>query len=187
MPAGNLTLRGIPFRLGPEAIDKKAWVALSTGMTPWASKRLEIPLRQRAEFICVASFCDWDENESPAPGLDVAEKVGQHLADAALVYEDGSEETFRIRRRFEVNSPSYVWGHLSYASVPHTADAPRTLHDALPDATDWGFLQTVSREGAYSPRSGGTLWICERTHPGNGSSKFCDSTQNRKTCWQYVG
>jgi hypothetical protein len=165
MPAGNLTLRGIPYKLGPEAIDKKSWVVLSTRMTPWTSKQLEIPLGQRAEFICLASFCDWDEHESPAPGLDVAERVGQHLADAALVYEDGSEETFRIRRRFEVNSPSYVWGHLSYASVPHTPDTPRMLHDALPDATDWGFLQTVSGEGAYSPRSGGTLWICALENP----------------------
>lgn len=165
MPAGNLTLQGIPFKLGPEEIDRKAWAVLSTRTTPGAAKSLEIPLGQKAGFICLASFCDWDENESPPPDGDAAEKVGQHMADATLVYDDGSEQTFRIRRRFEINSPSYFWGHLSFSSVPHIADAPRGLRDALPDASEWGHLQMVSQQGAYAPKSGGMLWICALRNP----------------------
>src|SRR4029077_9265809 len=165
VPAGDQTFRGIPFKLGPEDIHSKAWAIFSTRTVPWAAKSVEIPVGRKAGFICLASFCDWDKNESPPPGVGVAESVGQHLADAALVYEDGSEKTFRIRRRFEVNSPWYFWGHLSYASIPHLDDAPRTLHDALPDAMDWGFLQTVAREGAYSLRSGGALCICALENP----------------------
>lgn len=160
MPVGNLTLRGIPFMLGPAGVQEKTWAVLSTAKAPWTTESLLIPLGQRAGFICLASFCDWDEKETPPPGVDVAEKVGQHLADATLIYDDGSEKVFQIRRRFEVNSPSYFWGHLSYASVPHTQNAPRMLNDALPDATDWGNLQTVVHQGDYPERSVGTLWLC---------------------------
>ena|SRR6185369_13082596 len=57
---------------------------------------------------------DWDPNERPAPGQDVIERVGQLLAEAVLVYGDGSEQRLPIRRGFEVNSPSIDWGHLCF-------------------------------------------------------------------------
>jgi hypothetical protein len=80
MPAGEQSLRGIPFRLGPEGIDQKCWLALSTRSSAWTVRSLEVPLQKSARFVCLAAFCDWDENETPPPGEDVAERVGQHLA-----------------------------------------------------------------------------------------------------------
>src|SRR6266516_3082798 len=119
MPRGHRVFRGIPFLLGPEEATKKCWIALSSQTASWSMRSVEIPLNQKAGFLCLAQFCDWDQNERPAPGQDVLEKVGQVLAEAVLVYGDGSELRLPIRRRFEVNSPSVDWGHLSFQAVPH--------------------------------------------------------------------
>jgi hypothetical protein len=107
MPAGRQVLRGIPFQLGPEGIDKKSRVALSARKSLAAAPSVSIPLGKRARFICLAQFCDYDENETPPPDVeDVVEKIGQRLARAVLVYDNGEEKTVPLRRRFEVNSPS---------------------------------------------------------------------------------
>jgi len=164
-PAGEQNFRGIPFQLGPEGLEQKRWLALSTRASSWTTGGLAIPLEQRASFLCFATFCDWDENETPPPGKYVAEKVGQPLADVILVYEDGSEKAAPIRRRFEVNSPSISWGHLSYTSLPHRQDAPRKLTDALRDGIDWGELQTVVVDGSYSGGPEGMLWVCTIENP----------------------
>ena len=165
MPAGYQNLQGIPFRLGPEGTEKKSWALLSARANPFSTSALEIPVSGKATFICLASFCDWDENETPPPNVDVAEKVGQRLADAVLVYADGTEHVFPIRRRFEVSAPSYPWGHLAYASLPHRRDAPRKLTDALSDGTGWGELQTVVWDNAYAGGPLGTLWVCALPNP----------------------
>src|SRR5213593_3421291 len=123
MPEGKQVFRGIPFWLGPGDVKKKSWAVLSTRATPWTTRRLEIPVQFKSGFLCLAQFCDWDENEVPAPGEDKLEKVGQRLAELVIVYEDGSKAALPIRRRFEVNPPSTSWGHLSFASLPHLQDA----------------------------------------------------------------
>src|SRR3990172_6501702 len=139
-PTGKQNFRGIPFLLGTEGIMKKTWVVLSKRNSAWTKQSIEIPIKQKARFLCLAGFCDWDENESPPPNQDVIEKVGQSLAEAVLVYEDGTESVLPIRRRFEVNSPSISWGHQSFASLAHFGDTPRKLTDSLKDARDWGGL-----------------------------------------------
>ena len=160
--AGSQALRGIPFRLGPEGVDKKSWIALSSRQG-LGSTSVSIPVGNRARFICLAQFCDWDENETPPPVEDAMEKVGQHLADAVLVYDNGQEKTLPIRRRFEVNSPTTFWGHLSFASLPHRHDVPSNLTDSLSDGTDWGNLQTDVRGRAYG--GGPTLWVWSMENP----------------------
>jgi hypothetical protein len=150
MPTGNRVFRGIPFRLGTEEGTKKCWIALSSKTASWSARSLEIPLGQKAGFLCLAHFCDWDPNERPAPGEDSLEKVGQVLAEAVLVYTDGSEQRLPIRRRFEVNSPSIDWGHLCFQAVPHRSDVPTKLNDSLRDAQMWGDLQCGVWESDYS-------------------------------------
>jgi hypothetical protein len=164
-PAGEQNFRGIPFLLGPEGVEKKRWIALSARASAWTTHSLEIPLLQRAGFLCLTAFCDWDKNETPPPGEDVAEQIGQRLAEAVLVYEDGGEKALPIRRRFEVNSPTYSWGHLSYASLPHLQDAPRKLTDPLRDGMDWGNLQTVVWDNSYTEGPLGTFWVCALANP----------------------
>src|SRR5437667_7827108 len=139
--AGEQKLRGIPFLLAPEGSETKRWIALSARPSSWTVSSVEIPLPKRAAFVCVGAFCDWDSHEVPASGPAQVERIGHQLAEAMLVYEDGGEEAFPIRRRFEVNSPSVEWGHQCYAALPHVREAPRKLHEALPDATMWGHGQ----------------------------------------------
>src|ERR1051326_545070 len=111
--SGKRSLQGIPFWLGPEEAEKRSWIVLSTKPSPWASKRVEIPLQQAAHYICLASFCDWDRNEAPLPGQDAFEQVGQVLANVILIYEDGSQHTLPIRRRYETSSYVVQWDRLS--------------------------------------------------------------------------
>ena len=163
LPAGSQNLRGIPFLLGPEGVGSKSWIVLSTRAHAWMTASTEIPLQAMAHYVCLAGFCDWDQNETPPPGKDVIENVGQHLGDAVLVQADGAEHVVPIRRRFEVNSPTLgAWGHLSFASVPHRKNAPRKLTDPLTNGLDWGQLQTSVKDNAYSP---GTLWVSSLANP----------------------
>jgi len=62
---GNRRLQGAPFRLGPEDADQKSWVGLSTQAHPWATPAIEVELNRKAHYVCFASFCDWDPNETP--------------------------------------------------------------------------------------------------------------------------
>jgi hypothetical protein len=169
LPAGKQVFRGIPFMLGPAEVKEKAWLVLSSQAAAWATHSVEILLHQKARFICLTQFCDWDDNEEPKPGDDAVEKVGQRLADAVLTYEGGKEAILPIRRRFEVNSLSTPWGHLSFASLPHRQDLPRQLTDALPNAKMWGDLQMGTWIGAYagdpSLPTSANLWICALANP----------------------
>jgi hypothetical protein len=150
IPNGAQRFRGIPFQFGVEGVQDRNRIALSTSGDAWANRQVDIPIRAKATFVCLAAFCDWDENETPAPGADVFEQVGQHLADAVLVYDDGSEHRFPIRRRFEVNAVTTPWGHQCFTAVPASAEAPSRLADPLSNAFEWGELQTVVDDGQYA-------------------------------------
>jgi hypothetical protein len=169
VPAGEQKLRGIPFRLGPEGLDRRSWLVLSTRPGAGAAAQARIALGRGASFLCLALFCDWDPNEMPPPLADVAEKVGQRLAEAVLVYEDGGEERLPLRRRFEVCSPSIYWGHLAFAALPHREDGPRRLADPLSSGAEWGGLQTAVADRAYAGGPDGLdraiLWVCALANP----------------------
>jgi hypothetical protein len=173
-PTGEQNFRGIPFQLGPEGVSKKCWAALSTKTNPWTTTSVEMRVDGTANYVCIASFCDWDLNEDPKPAENVAERIGQQLAEATFVYSDGSEENFPLRRRFEVNAPSLRWGHLPFNSLSHRQDAPRRLTDPLRSGMDWGWLQEAEEDNTYgqdvSPGpmfvgSVGTLWISALANP----------------------
>ncbi len=160
IPAGKRELRGIPFLLGAGG-EAKSWLVLR-------DQTVEVPLAGRnAGFLCLAQFCDWFESDFYKPGEEDADKLGAKLADAVLVYEDGTEEAFPIRRRFEVSSPSISWGQLTFAARPHTSQNALGLEDPLPHATDWGWWQTGVAENAFGE---GTLWLwaLQNPHPDRG-------------------
>ena len=160
--AGKQTLRGIPFLLGPEGVQKRSWVVLSNRKNAWVTQSVEIPLNRKTGFICLAQFNDWDPNETPPPDEDVEEKAGQRLANVVMIFEDGSQELQPLRRRFEVNSPSTESGHLSFASLAHIADRPGRLTDSLSTAMGWGDLQQCVLDNSYSAPA---LWICAVANP----------------------
>ena len=166
-PAGARSLRGIPFLFAPEGA--KNWFLLSRAQG--GSRGVEVPLGGQGAFLCLAQFCDWDPNENAPAGIDAYEKVGQHLADATLTYEDGSTHVWPIRRRFEVNSLSTPWGHQCFAAMPHREHAPVTLNQPLRNAQDWGDLQTGVWFGGYGASDesvSGTLWLCALENPAPG-------------------
>jgi len=160
-PAGRQALRGLPFRLGPESLNEKRWVLLSTRPGAAAARSVEVPLGQPARFVCLATFCEWDEGEGRGPG----ERVGETLAEVVLVHDDGRETHLPLRRRFEVHSPSYSWGRMAFAARPHRLDAARALTDPLSQGTEWGQLQTAVADNAYDPGGVGTLWISALANP----------------------
>jgi hypothetical protein len=173
-PTGNQRFRGIPFCLGSDSIEDKCWLAMTNKESSWAVQEAQIPIQRKGRFICLASFCDWDANENPKPGDDGAERVGQQLAEAVILYDDGTEAKSLIRRRFEVNAPSVQWGHLSFNSLSHSQDAPRNLSESLRSGSDWGQLQAAVQDNTYgqdvSPGvvfagSVGTLWISVIANP----------------------
>ncbi len=170
-PAGRQSLRGIPFLLGPEGVEVKRWLLLSTSSQIAGTRKTEIHLGRQASFLCLAAFCGWDPNEAPPidAGPEDVEKVGQRLAQAVLVYEDGSEYALPLRRRFEVNAPSTEWGHLSFASLTHEKDAPTQLTDPLRNAMHWGRLQTAELDENYPSGPDGRaepiVWVSALPNP----------------------
>src|SRR5438552_3064330 len=73
---------------------------------------------------------------------------------------------FPIRRRFKVNSPSVEWGHQCYAALPHVREAPRKLHEALPDATMWGHVQLGVGDDLPSDQSPPAfIWVWPLPNP----------------------
>src|SRR5439155_9941126 len=96
---------------------------------------------------------------APDAGPDVIENVGQQLANLVLLYEDGEEKVLPLRRRFEITSPTVIWGQSAFVALPHIAAGSRSLTDALTNGKDWGELQdTMSDED-------GVLGICALGNP----------------------
>jgi hypothetical protein len=165
VPGGKRDMQGIPFVLGPEDPQRKGWIVLSTKSGPAAAARVEISVRQKANFLCVASFSDFDDNETPTPavGVKVFQKVGQRLADVILIYEDGGTHVLPIRRRFETSAIVEPWGHLNFASLPSGKFRSVKITDPLRNAMDWGRLQTTL---GGPPGDGlGTVWVCALRNP----------------------
>ncbi|HUZ47838.1 MAG TPA: CehA/McbA family metallohydrolase [Terriglobia bacterium] len=165
MLTGKRLLQGMPFWLGPEGVDRKAWIALSTRPRNWTVPRVEIDLGRKAHFLCVASFCDWDPNESPPPGSLAFEKLGEELGRCVFRYSDGRERALPIRRRFETNTPREPWGHLCAAAVPALKHYPRDLHEPIASATDWGGVQTLVGYQGSGGKGIGYLWLCALQNP----------------------
>lgn len=163
LPGGAQNFLGIPFQLGPEGIAAKSWLRLSRTSNSSSANRQTVPIAARAGFVCLAAFCDWDPNEVTLTDEDSTELVGQLLANAVFVYEDDSEKSVPIRRRFEVNSISVPWGHDSFLAIPHRKDAARRLTDPLSAGTGWGGLQTAVAENGYP--SAPMIWISALANP----------------------
>jgi hypothetical protein len=128
MPRGRQSPWGIDFALGPRDLSKKGLIVLSG-----RAKRARVPLSGRADYLCLLHFC----NSGPEQQTNAA--GGEHLADYAVVYSDGTEHVQPVRRRFEVNSFSTVWGENAFAAMP--ANMPEVIPDD-PTRFSWGAVQT---------------------------------------------
>jgi hypothetical protein len=164
-PGGKRRLQGAPFWLGPEGTDQKSWVGLSTQAHAWTKPAIEIELKCKTHYVCIASFCDWDPNETPPPGDIAIENLGQELARCVLLHEDGGRHEAMIRRRFETSSPRESWGHLSATSLPPVKYQAKTLRDPLHSGLGWGSLQDCLGGGGSGGAGLGFLWVCALVNP----------------------
>jgi len=140
LPRGAQRFWGIPFSLGPEGppeagkpakpglVAKPGLIALGAGMKP-----VRVRLAGTATHLCVVHFCD-------VPADHLANTAGgEHLADYALIYADGSDHVQPIRRRFEVGQFTLSWGEQTFAAAP--SKMPGVLADD-PTRHTWGGVQT---------------------------------------------
>jgi hypothetical protein len=162
LPGGNQSFRGVPFLLGPEGTKAKSWLVLSSRNLAWSTREIEIPIRQLGTFICWAQFCDWSENINPQPGEPFIESLGEELAQVTFMLGEGVEHTVTIRRHFEVNTSSLVWGNPTYAALSHRKDEPLKLTDPLSNAMQWGFQQWTVKVNSYQPP---ILWLSATKNP----------------------
>ena len=160
--SGRQSLRGVPFHLGPDDSRTNRYLLLGRGEGALSKALVAVPAGSTASFICLAQFCDRDPNETPSPGADVFENVGQRLAEAVIVFDDGTEHRHPIRRRFEVNAVTVRWGHLCFAAVPHRQDTPSKATDSLTNALEWGDLQAGVYESGYG---GESVWLAAIPNP----------------------
>ncbi len=159
---GPQVLRGLPFELGPEGLDRKAWIALSTRGQPWTARIIEIPIGCKARFLCFAHFCDWELEEFDPADADAIEGIGETLAEATLVYGDGSTRAAPIRRRFEVGPPAAAWGRECFNAMQSNSWRGARLDDPLPRGSDWGWQQQAV---LYQTISRTALWIWAFENP----------------------
>ena len=172
-PSGLQGIRGIPFSMAAEeGSQHKRWLALSKRSRPWTTTSAEMPLTKKASHICLVHFCDWiptpvhDNIDQPyfpqgAETEDELKKLGQLLAEAVFVYEDGTERALPIRRRFEVNTPSTPWNDDAFAAIRHyqTLYKPVTADQHVMPRR---FVQ--NRLATDFPRRP-TLWVCALENP----------------------
>ena len=158
-PSGAQTLRGIPFALAAEGAAGKSWLVVSE-LVP----RVEVPINAKANFVCLAQFCDWDPNELSPTSVDATEAVGQLLAEVVITHQDGTESRSPVRRRFEVNSLTYPFGRECFAAVPHRQWVAAGLNDPVSNAMHWGEIQTTIQPATVN-RGPGTLWLCSIANP----------------------
>jgi hypothetical protein len=167
VPGGKRNLQGIPFLLGPEEVESKSWIALNAKSGSGAQPRVEIPLHWKACFLCLASFTDFDENESPRPGEVVVPKLGQRLADVTLVYEDNGTRALPIRRGLESNAPiepGWAANPNFAARLPGKTRA-RKLTEPLRSAMGWGQIQTIVTGDGSGAAGKGLIWVCALENP----------------------
>ena len=171
-PSGLKSVRGIPFSMAEEGAQNKCWLALSKRSSTWTTTSAEMPLKKNASHLCLVHFCDWiptpvhDNIEQPyfpqgAETTHELKKLGQLLAEAVLVYEDGTERALPIRRRFEVNTASTPWNDDAFAAIRHYQTLYRPL---TPDQHVRSPRYVQNRLSTDWPRRP-TLWVCALENP----------------------
>ena len=167
LPRGRQRLAGIPFVLGPKHGGAPRCLVFGT-----CAESVLIPTQGLATYVILAHFCNLcqdPEREGDLPGVTAGliTRVGEHLADYALVYADGREHRQPIRRRFEINDVLLQVGSECFAALPHAADEPVDPRGPSPRYM-WGRYQTGVVFGGFvrpgrSPVA--TCWIYALANP----------------------
>lgn len=103
---------------------------------------------------------EWNESGfvSPARGFG---HLAEHAADYVVIYEDSSEITFPIRRRYEIGSYQRIWGEHNFASVTHRKPRPVRANHEQPSPY-WGRSQWRTDAVDMGPWIN---WLCAWPNP----------------------
>ena len=122
---GSRNFRGIPFELG--ATGQANAILLDGGEVRVATGDLQASYLVFAHIVedrplklpgDLADFQGRQHRAGATPGND----LGDVVADYALHYDDGTDETIPIRRRFAIQQPRVEWGASAFAAVPYQRD-----------------------------------------------------------------
>ena len=108
--AGPLSLRGLPFELGPP---DRCLLHLG-GQAPGSV--IEVPVGVNARHIVFAHMLR-------SSRLHDGDPPGRPVADLVAIHQDGTQSAQTIRERFEVAAvPPTGWGELPFLALPDHAD-----------------------------------------------------------------
>nr|MBC8234679.1 hypothetical protein [bacterium] len=94
---GEVFARGIPFSLANPEAETHLIVLPASANDGQPGKPVVMPVGKTAHFVCLGHSCASRDNDMLEPA------IGVEVARYTLIYEDGSEHTTAIRRRFEIN------------------------------------------------------------------------------------
>jgi hypothetical protein len=129
LPRGEQSYWGLPFRLGPDDLEKPGVILLASGRP-----EVRVSVKQTATHLCLLHFCDLADDPGQRSG------GGEQLAEYVMEYADGETHTVPIRRRFEINAFTADWGHDAFAAVRSSSPRPTVASDHRPH--NWGMMQT---------------------------------------------
>ena len=151
LPAGEQIFRGVPFSLAP-ADAAKRFIPVTGART--------VRVTGKATHVIFAHAC------APLPGqvgiaeLDLWERAAEEIGRYVLVFADGGEQSFSIRRRIEVNEWVPTLTPPGLTAVVHADHIPvdfRGPHERQ-SMPSWGLPGSSSMQGlpgSYSWNQGG--------------------------------
>ena len=126
LPGGSQVFWGVPFQLAA-GDTAPAWIVLGTG-----SKAVDIalPPGTTASYVVFAHFCNGSRDgvvhARARCGSIPCMRPASTWPTTCCVYADGSEHRQPIRRRFEINERTSIWGHCAFAARPARRSSPPT-------------------------------------------------------------
>ena len=141
---GENVVRGVPFHLGEAAGNNILFLRGDE-----ATLNFDEPIKCRHLVFIHTAVGKWDEPDEdgitrPSRGRII---LGDKVADYKLLYEDGSEKSVAIRRRFAIGEMSKAWGDECFEAVPLAKPiAVPTITERMsagdPPDGDFGYSQT---------------------------------------------
>ena len=153
-PDGDCVSWGIPFNIENVVVlrEQDVSIELSATKAQWLvfmhTSDIRPPERHDDGFI------------APMRGEG---QLAEHAADYVMLYEDGGEERFVIRRRHQLGAFQRRWGENCFESVAHRKPKPvRAAHEQVRKGWGWTQTRAVAADGGQWVN---WLWAWENPCP----------------------
>ncbi|MBI5722419.1 MAG: CehA/McbA family metallohydrolase [Planctomycetes bacterium] len=157
-PAGGCVSWGIPFRIAKAVLIREK------------DKPVTVPLKPtKAPYLIFLHTSDARPMETNAGGFTTSHggpgRLGEHAADYVILYADGTEKRFPIRRRFQIGAFSRGWSENCFEAVAHHKPHSLKSHpDDVNPNSYWGRIQTRHTTADSGPWVN-WLWAIENPRP----------------------